>query len=87
MIENKADKAVLGKWNIHPKGYPYLAVLDASVLQTSDNPQGGNIGLLSDPEREIAYFQKMLENARQRMTSDDVTHIVEELQAFAKSWQ
>ena len=29
MIDSQADKAVIEKWGIRPKGYPYLAVLDA----------------------------------------------------------
>ena len=59
MIENQADKAVLEKWNIHPDGYPYLAVLDASGTKLTEQETGSlEIGPRHDPAKVKAFLDK-----------------------------
>ncbi len=40
MIENKEDKEVLAKWDVHPNGYPYLVILDASGTKLQEQQTG-----------------------------------------------
>ena len=59
MIDSQADKAVLEKWKIKPKGYPYLAVLDAAGTKLTEQETGSlEIGSKHDPKKVQAFLAK-----------------------------
>jgi thioredoxin-related protein len=59
MIESQADKAVLAKWEIQPKGYPYLAVLDAAGQKVTEQRTGPlEVGSKHDPKKVQAFLEK-----------------------------
>ncbi len=59
MIESQADKAVIEKWKIKAKGYPYLAVLDAAGRKLTEQETGSlEIGSKHDPAKVKAFLEK-----------------------------
>jgi thioredoxin-related protein len=59
MIDSKADKAVIETWGIKPKGYPYLAVLDASGKKvTEQRTDPLEVGSKHDPKKVAAFLEK-----------------------------
>jgi len=59
MIDSQADKAVIEKWGIDPKGYPYLAVLDASGKKaTEQRTDPLEVGSKHDPKKVRAFLEK-----------------------------
>jgi thioredoxin-related protein len=59
MIDSKADKPVLEKWQITPDGYPYLAVLDSAGKKVIEQETGSlEIGDRHDPNKVKAFLEK-----------------------------
>jgi Thioredoxin-like len=59
MIDSQADKAVIEKWGIEPKGYPYLAVLDvAGKKVTEQRTDPLEVGNAHDPKKVAAFLEK-----------------------------
>ena len=58
MIDNQADRSVIERWGIKPKGYPYLAVLDAAGKKVTEQETGSlEIGPKHDPEKVRAFLE------------------------------
>ena len=66
-------------------GLPWFAFLDfnGNCLIHSIRSNGGNIGhpVKSD---EVAYFRTMLLKARKNLTKDDISFLIQSLEAFNK---
>ncbi len=59
MIESQKDKAVIEKWGLKPKGYPYLAILDASGKKLTEQETGSlEVGPKHDPAKVKAFLEQ-----------------------------
>jgi thioredoxin-related protein len=59
LLDSKQDKPALEKWQITPKGYPYLAVLDPSGRKLVEQETGSlEIGDKHDPNKVRAFLEK-----------------------------
>ena len=59
MVDNRADKPVIEKWQITPNGYPYLAVLDSMGKKVIEQETGSlEIGDKHDPQKVKAFLGK-----------------------------
>jgi hypothetical protein len=59
MVDNRADKPVLEKWQITPNAYPYLAVLDPSGKKVIEQETGSlEIGDKHDPNKVRTFLEK-----------------------------
>ncbi len=62
-------------------GIPWFVVLDAdgARLATSNEPEsGGNIGF-PVTESELSHFEQVLKSTRQRLTDDEIAHLMAQL--------
>ena len=58
-IDSQADRAVIEKWKIEPKGYPYLVVLDATGAKLTEQETGSlEIGSRHDPKKVQAFLER-----------------------------
>ncbi len=59
MVDSRADKPVLEKWQVTPNGYPYLAVLDSAGKKVTEQETGSlEIGDKHDPAKVKAFLEK-----------------------------
>ncbi len=59
MIDTKMDKVVLNKWDIRPKGYPYLTIIDASGNKLTEQETGSfEVDGKHDPARVLSFLAK-----------------------------
>ena len=59
MIDNKADNEVLNKWDIQPKGYPYLAIVDAYANKLTEQETGSLVvDGMHDPKKLVSFLVK-----------------------------
>jgi thioredoxin-related protein len=59
LIDSKADKPAIEKWQITPKGYPYLAVLDSAGKKVIEQETGAlEIGDKHDPNKVMTFLEK-----------------------------
>jgi thiol-disulfide isomerase/thioredoxin len=82
----EGGKEVFKRYNASEKGgIPWFVMLDANgkAVITSDGPKG-NIGFPAE-DHEVAYFVKMLEAAKRRLTEKDVEGLRKSLTPPAKA--
>jgi len=59
MIDTKMDKVVLNQWDIRPKGYPYLTIIDASGNKLTEQETGSfEVDGKHDPARVLSFLVK-----------------------------
>jgi hypothetical protein len=59
LIDSRADKLVIDKWEIKPNGYPYLAVLDLTGRKVVEQETGSlEIGDRHDPNKVKTFLEK-----------------------------
>lgn len=59
LLDSKADKPTLEKWQIAPKGYPFLTVLDSSGKKLTEQETGSlEIGDKHDPNKVSTFLTK-----------------------------
>jgi hypothetical protein len=65
---------------------PAFSFLDADgkCLITSVSPDTGNIGHPGTSE-EMAYFKKMFQTVKRKLTDDEINSLIQSLEAFNKS--
>jgi thiol-disulfide isomerase/thioredoxin len=84
----KGGKDVLARFNASSKGgIPWFVMLDAkgNALVSSDGPKG-NIGFPAT-DQEIAYFVKMLDKSRNRLSDKEIEELSKSLTAAERQRQ
>jgi hypothetical protein len=68
------------------QGLPWFAFLDGDgkCLIHSTGPKG-NTGHPAQPE-EVAYFKTMLQTVKKHLTDDDISFLIQSIEAFNKTY-